>query len=323
MNALVILRKINSWVYTNFFAPIRLAKRRSDRLALYKIFNIQSISKASLALEHNDPNAPLACSAFVIKYAEHYKGKQPVSLSHQVQSEKLMPLLTAIDLRLYPKHQDYVNAIRKHSGYFLRNANKAKRQGFKMSIFVEAEYATDMIEIIASKRSKFLQLNQSTQTPALETTGFCKEHICSQHWEHLFGVFSNEIHPKLIAYARLRRYGNIVACQDFIGHQRHLNSGVMKFLFIEIVRWLLDSEDSEVSGLDFFGFGTLEFANDGLFFWKKKALFMPWLVEIKAPPLPEGWDPARYLQLNPDVKAAGVDPVSHYLSNGKFEKRFY
>ncbi|SFR38864.1 hypothetical protein SAMN04488005_1290 [Yoonia tamlensis] len=39
--------------------------------------------------------------------------------------------------------------------------------------------------------------------------------------------------------------------------------------------------------------------------------------------LPNGFDPLVYLLLNPDVAAAGVDPVEHYLGHGRFEWRQY
>lgn len=39
--------------------------------------------------------------------------------------------------------------------------------------------------------------------------------------------------------------------------------------------------------------------------------------------LPKGFDPARYLELHPDVKAAGVDAKHHWLHHGFFEKRSF
>lgn len=37
--------------------------------------------------------------------------------------------------------------------------------------------------------------------------------------------------------------------------------------------------------------------------------------------VPEGFDAARYLELNPDVAAAKMDAVDHYIKYGRFEKR--
>ncbi len=39
--------------------------------------------------------------------------------------------------------------------------------------------------------------------------------------------------------------------------------------------------------------------------------------------LPYGFSPERYLNLNPDVRASGVDAVTHYLRHGRFEQRQY
>jgi GT2 family glycosyltransferase len=47
------------------------------------------------------------------------------------------------------------------------------------------------------------------------------------------------------------------------------------------------------------------------------------LAVLNTEPLPYGFDPERYLRLNPDVKASGVDPVTHYLRHGRFEQRQY
>jgi len=38
---------------------------------------------------------------------------------------------------------------------------------------------------------------------------------------------------------------------------------------------------------------------------------------------PEGFDPSTYLELNPDVKMAGVDPILHYIKYGKNEGRLF
>jgi hypothetical protein len=47
------------------------------------------------------------------------------------------------------------------------------------------------------------------------------------------------------------------------------------------------------------------------------------LGELSIEPLPEDFDPARYLALHPDVAEAGVDPGDHYLTYGRYEGRPY
>jgi GT2 family glycosyltransferase len=45
--------------------------------------------------------------------------------------------------------------------------------------------------------------------------------------------------------------------------------------------------------------------------------------DINLQQLPYGFSPERYLSLNPDVKASGVNAVTHYLRHGRFEQRQY
>lgn len=47
------------------------------------------------------------------------------------------------------------------------------------------------------------------------------------------------------------------------------------------------------------------------------------LAVMNTEALPYGFDPERYLRLNPDVKASGIDAVTHYLRYGRFEQRQY
>lgn len=46
-----------------------------------------------------------------------------------------------------------------------------------------------------------------------------------------------------------------------------------------------------------------------------------WIKPPLPPELPAGFDPQLYLEANPDVAAAGMDPAEHYLKHGKSEGR--
>lgn len=39
--------------------------------------------------------------------------------------------------------------------------------------------------------------------------------------------------------------------------------------------------------------------------------------------LPNDFDAQRYLELNPDIASAGIDPAVHYIAHGQFEDRLY
>jgi hypothetical protein len=62
-------------------------------------------------------------------------------------------------------------------------------------------------------------------------------------------------------------------------------------------------------------------ADDYLAQCQQRQLLAP--GELSIEPLPEDFDPARYLVLHPDVAEAGVDPVDHYLTYGRYEGRPY
>lgn len=56
--------------------------------------------------------------------------------------------------------------------------------------------------------------------------------------------------------------------------------------------------------------------------WKKER---SWLRkgDVVHDDIPKDFDPEAYLELNPDVASAGVDPLVHYLEFGKHENRYY
>jgi hypothetical protein len=62
---------------------------------------------------------------------------------------------------------------------------------------------------------------------------------------------------------------------------------------------------------------VMEVANEAIELAAKRAYFRPQAG------LPADFDPMVYLILNPDLEVAGVEPVHHYVTNGRFEGRKY
>lgn len=79
---------------------------------------------------------------------------------------------------------------------------------------------------------------------------------------------------------------------------------------------------------DFYGYDTLNPVTSIAFAAPNKAAFSP-KIELqflrlkKQSVIPKNFDPNQYLQLNPDVKEAGVDPEFHFLKYGFFEGRAF
>jgi hypothetical protein len=88
----------------------------------------------------------------------------------------------------------------------------------------------------------------------------------------------------------------------------------------------LDRKDPNSQGLEYCFQGAIEDGGKGLVNWKRYTQFEPRACEIADQEIfrfPEGFDPRVYLELNPDVRAAGIDPKRHYLRHGLDEGRPY
>jgi hypothetical protein len=78
-----------------------------------------------------------------------------------------------------------------------------------------------------------------------------------------------------------------------------------------------------VQGIEQITYGAVERGSDGLYFWKKKALFKPYLASVEPQRLPLDFKAEEYLRLNPDVKGSRADLEAHYVWHGRAEKRLY
>jgi FkbM family methyltransferase len=97
-------------------------------------------------------------------------------------------------------------------------------------------------------------------------------------------------------------------------------------LYIEYAKVGADSLRAYFEQNDYIFFETLMF--NFVAFPRERLNEMPpldLLLEGVRPPaeLPAGFDPARYLERNPDLARANVDPVNHYMTHGWLEKRIW
>ena len=86
------------------------------------------------------------------------------------------------------------------------------------------------------------------------------------------------------------------------------------------------ASDPLVTGLEYLLHGAIEHGSEGAADWRRYVHQRPYAVKLTNPEhgrLPSDFDPAIYLALNPDVRAAGVNPRQHYLRHGMIEGRPY
>lgn len=241
------------------------------------------------------------------------------------------PTATVVVLDAYPTFDDWRKAVsRETNGKYHRSANKARRLGFSACKIGVGSYSASLYAIRASKKRRSKgDVWEAGAEPALNLADAripLSPPACNQHWRIDWGVLqrSPDGLDRMVAFASLLRVGNSVQVSHFIGHGDHLADGVTKLLQFEIMDWLLSRNDACVHGVDYLIYGTLEEGNEGLRDWKRYMKFAPALIDCVDPPTdsaPANFDRALYLELNPDVAAAGVDPLRHYMLDGMLEGR--
>jgi len=326
-------RQYSRWIGAVFFI-----QRRARRL---KSFNL--ISRTQAAEAHLDCgqlsqcNRPL-CQKLILHGERLFDDLYAPKEVHRWGSFAKVTLM-AIALKDYPNFAQYRRVLAKLSGNFLREANHAEKAGYFVERFEFANHTPDIVTIHRSLKVRSygvvvdaLVLRVAALGGAPQTLREIAEPECPLHWECLFGVFApkpgycqGEVQTdrQLMGYARLHRINNSVIYRDFIGHGAYVDQGIMKFLHIQLVRWVLEPDNVLTKGVEFFNYGVVERGGDGLFFWKKKGLFTPYLATVTHQELPADFKAHDYLRLNPDLAELKVDPVAHYLMHGKAEQRPY
>jgi hypothetical protein len=280
------------YFFSKNIEPFFYSKRLQRRLAAYKFVN--PFELASVKLE---PNPGQCCSVFCLHLTNSYgHNLQRYMAHHHVPSlsESKKLILHAIKLDDYKTYLHYQNALKKNGNFFFRQMKSAIAKQYTVNEFRLGEQDREISEIFASMkvrsfgpvlRAFFQGASQSNASSTDWNTNLAIP--CQSHWEVFFGVFMptsgspvNGVNSpaKLISFATLHRIGNIISYKDCIGHGLYLKYGVTKLLHAEIMRWILDSGDPRVVGVQYLVHGSLQRGGDGFFFWKKKALFEPCLI---------------------------------------------
>jgi hypothetical protein len=244
----------------------------------------------------------------------------------------LHPTPLVLDLGRFANFEAYRKAVSKVTGgRYLRSANKAARLGYTVRPIDVGAFAAGAARIRTSKvwrshgpvREAIFNNSPDCGDLDIEPT----EPACHEHWTRAWGVFGPlKGSNGLVAHAVLRRAGNVVSFDFFMGHADVLKDGVTKLLMFEIMKWMLDRKELPVRGLEFAFQGVVEVGRRGIIEWKRYVQFEPRcliLADDRPFELPVEFNLDVYLQLNRDVKAAGVDPKLHFICHGRHEGRPY
>jgi len=312
--------------------------RRQKRLAQLNLVSRDALEIAQISCALNTDCDLSSPTSLCVRSSLSYEHFFLQSAQRKKNTEHYVTLM-AINLKQYSDYATYLKAIRKYS-FFERKSKKALKLGFVFAPLHYENYLPDIQAIRESLkwRAAGLPKDPYVLTPdVLQSQPSLSREIklphCDIHWEKWFGIFQSQpnyrqgqviTHQKLLAYARIRRAGNTIKYAELIGHFEYLNSGVMALLHLEIMRYFLESPTAPADhGIEYLTYNNLERGADGLFFWKRKALFRPHKIELLGHQLPTDFDPKQYLDLNPDVAHAKIDPAEHYRQIGHLEQRLY
>lgn len=328
--------------FSRLWEPLFFVRRRKYRLGHAGHQDANSLTELTIGLGQSGVCGCANCISLIRRYdaAYRYLRPGPGGLRYGTSSSKSrQATLHAIALPQNFHYVEYKNAMRRKSANFMRDAARSKRSGYVVSDIHHGNYTLDILAIHRSSKVRSFGLYLDAFILRLGHLGGSPRQYaplsspqCFHHWEKLIGVLiprpgyrqgAVQTDQQLVGYARLARIGNTVAYRDFIGHAEHVKNGVMKQLHLHVVEWLLERSDPLVQGVEQLTYGAVERGGDGLYFWKKKALFKPYLVCVEPQRLPADFSVAEYLRLNPDLKGLRIDLDAHYIWHGRAEKRFY
>lgn len=324
-------------LYERLFEASLFDRRRKRRLAEFGLQDRAESPIAELDCRLTPNCRSPMCLRASLNYDRFFGSLQRQDSSVYRNRDRLVTLM-AIDLAQYGNYQRYLGELRKKS-YFPRKANRAQKLGYYFEQFQYQNYTPDMRTIRQSDRARALGLpvDRFVLTPkALGMDPVAIEPVaapeCERHWEMWLGVFERSLgyrqgtvttDQRLVAYARLRRIGNTVKYAEFIGHINCLDAGVMILLHMRLVEWIMMPSNPHTNGVRYITYNTVERGSDGIFFWKRKALFEPRVIHMIEAALPPDFDAQTYLRLNPDIAKAGASPELHYVRHGHMEGRRY
>jgi len=234
------------------------------------------------------------------------------------------------DFDLFPDAERYLRAVsRETSGKYHRSANKARRAGYFVAEIQPGSYAQSLYDIKASKLRRSHGIVSEAagigRRPEDDIKWPLRAPQCAEHWRTDWGLFSKS-DARMWGFASLLRAGNLAYLDHMLCHADVLTKGGMKLLHFEMMKQLLDRSIPKFEGIGYLVHGAIEDGEQGAADWRRYVQQRPHAIKVSMAEvlaLPPDFDPQSYLDLNPDVRAAGCDPKKHYLKHGMLEGRAY
>lgn len=188
-------------------------------------------------------------------------------------------------------YESYERVVKKtYKGGVLRDAKKAREQGFRVHQFARGLHIPDIAAINQSMEVRSGGQMKAAYLRSVEEMGGAPSTYspppavdCPVHYDVYWGAF--EAHEgyrqgevttdeRLVAYVNVRRLGSFAMYNLILGHGDYLRTGIMYYLHFEIMKWMLGNA-RETEGLCTLVYAGFYQGGQGLQLWKKKTGFEP------------------------------------------------
>jgi|GEM_PF-1589346 len=196
---------------------------------------------------------------------------------------------------------------------------KSEKAGFTFEPYNRKNHAPDIFEINTSKLNRSGGAIRENLTRSVEEMGGTATTLmpleglqCLLHWRQTFGVFlplegylqgDLVVDKRMLAYITVVRHGEFAIVTQIMGHGDFLAKGVVNFALQKFVEASLAEQWGKHSGLRFIMYGGVQNGGEGLYNFKRRSGFAPYIVSLN---FQDGYEKASFhvedkqSLLNPD-----------------------
>jgi hypothetical protein len=268
-------------LYYSYLEPIQIACKKPGRMRRFGVANLDDLPCREIDLASSSRNCVHDCAEIVAAH-RLYLGKY-IFDEHRTISRLVRGIALVIELDLYSNFESYAEQLKRRR----KEIEKASRRGFYCRPLNRNLHRRELFEIETSLRFRsggpvlaaFFR-RPPEPSPADAIMAAPLRPACPLHWYSDWGVFrpptiGANTSDRLVGYLFLKRVGNVVRLTAMMGHGAWLGDDVVKLLFADAMRWLLDREDPGVQGIRYLHYGAVEHGGAGLAAWKQRFLFEP------------------------------------------------
>lgn len=209
---------------------------------------------------------------------------------------RFTPML--IDLEEFNTFEDweYLNIRKFSGGEKMRQKKKAKSLGYYSHEFPFKQHTPDAFDINNSMDARSGgPIRDNLKRTIEDLGGVPTERLkvgspkCKRHWRKTFGTFvaepghmqgAVEVAERLTAYISILRHGEFAIFTQIIGHGDDLPNGALTLLHHDVIEYLYTSEYGKQSGLRYVMYGGVQNGGEGLFQFKRRGGFKPYIVNV-------------------------------------------